>query len=253
MSKIYEALQLEQKRRAEENYNTPIIEKTVPLFAEEYNEDRDRSLEQEMIGLYYSIESQLQGSDSRVVQFIGSQEGEGTSMVAHELARVVSVELRKSVLLFDADSKHKHLPAPREIHPAKQHEPSLEQLMNNETRLDALFQPRNGRPFLVCPISSNGTSPAAILNSTLVEPFFKQLKTHFDLVLLDSPPLSRSAHGLAMCRKTDGVVIVVEAENTKWPLALSNKEKIEKAGGHVLGIVLNKSRSHIPQAIQKFL
>lgn len=268
MSKIYEALQLEQRRREEENIQPgpavektspilepppslfektiPKLEKTYPLFVDnalEHSGVRDRSIEQEMIGLYYALESQLQESESRVIQFIGSQEGEGTSLVAHEFARVVSVELRKSILLFDADS-HKS--------PVKR-EPSLEQLINNESRLDELTQPQTDRSFLVCPVSSNGTSPASILNSTLVAPFFKQLKTHFDLVLIDSPPLSHSAHGLAICRKTDGVVMVLEAGNTKWPLAVSNKEKIEKAGGRVLGVVLNKSRSHVPAAIQRFL
>jgi Mrp family chromosome partitioning ATPase len=47
------------------------------------------------------------------------------------------------------------------------------------------------------------------------------------------------------------VILVLEAENTRGSIAAANKEKIEKAGGRVLGVVLNKRRNHIPKTLQK--
>ncbi|MDH3602649.1 MAG: cobalamin biosynthesis protein CobQ, partial [Candidatus Tectomicrobia bacterium] len=61
-----------------------------------------------------------------------------------------------------------------------------------------------------------------------------------------SPPVTVSADGLAIVRKVDGVVLVVEAENTRWPVVQSVKDRIIKARGNLLGIVFNKRQYHIP-------
>ena len=62
------------------------------------------------------------------------------------------------------------------------------------------------------------------------------------MIILDTPPATLFPDGLALVRQTDGVVLVVEAERTRWPIASSVKEKIIKNGGNVLGIVFNKRR-----------
>jgi Mrp family chromosome partitioning ATPase len=47
----------------------------------------------------------------------------------------------------------------------------------------------------------------------------------------------------------DGVVLVVEAEKTRWPVAETVRDKIKNSGGNILGIVLNKRRYYIPDWI----
>jgi protein-tyrosine kinase len=43
------------------------------------------------------------------------------------------------------------------------------------------------------------------------------------------------------------VVLVVEAEKTKWPVIQDVKEKLISHGGNILGIVFNKRRYYIPR------
>ncbi len=43
-----------------------------------------------------------------------------------------------------------------------------------------------------------------------------------------------------------GVVLVVEAEKTKWPVAAAVRDKIIQHGGNVLGIVFNRRKYYIP-------
>ena len=47
----------------------------------------------------------------------------------------------------------------------------------------------------------------------------------------------------------DGVVLVLEAEKTRWQVADKARESIENHGGKVLGVVLNKRRYYIPDFI----
>ncbi len=56
-----------------------------------------------------------------------------------------------------------------------------------------------------------------------------------------------------MASKVDGVILVVEAEKTKWRTARHVREQIERVGGNILGIVFNKRRYYIPQSIYKYL
>jgi len=51
----------------------------------------------------------------------------------------------------------------------------------------------------------------------------------------------------------DGVVVVVEAEKTRWQVVENLKQKIENRGGNILGIVFNKRRFYIPDSIYRKL
>jgi Mrp family chromosome partitioning ATPase len=46
---------------------------------------------------------------------------------------------------------------------------------------------------------------------------------------------------------------VLEAEKTRWPVAENTKQMIEKNGGKVLGVVLNKRQFYIPDFIYRRL
>jgi Mrp family chromosome partitioning ATPase len=83
--------------------------------------------------------------------------------------------------------------------------------------------------------------------------FWEALRDRFDMIILDTPPATIYPDGLAMVRQVDGVILVVEAEKTRWPVALRVKEKITKNGGNLLGIVFNKRRFYIPEWLYKRL
>jgi Mrp family chromosome partitioning ATPase len=52
---------------------------------------------------------------------------------------------------------------------------------------------------------------------------------------------------------TQGTVMIVESEKTRWQVAEKIKSNIEKIGGKVIGIFVNKRKHYIPQFIYKFL
>jgi protein-tyrosine kinase len=209
----------------------------------------DLKMEKEMIGLYQSIEALLPEAGSKVIQFVGSREGEGTSTIAREFAKVMAVKGGKAVLLMDADlltpSQHFHF----DVEPAL----SLEEVIRNGKSLQsALSQVGNTHLYLNL-ISRNMSSTLRILQSPRIKPFFDLLRKRYDLILIDSPPATLSPESLALSPRVDGVILVVEAETTRWMVAESVKDKIKKNGGNILGVVLNKRQYHIPEFIYKRL
>ena len=86
---------------------------------------------------------------------------------------------------------------------------------------------------------NSSVSTPEIFNSSF-DKMCEKLKADFDLVLIDSAPLSISPDGLAIASKVDGVVLVVEAEKSRWQTVRRLRDSISRVGGNILGLVLNK-------------
>jgi Mrp family chromosome partitioning ATPase len=56
-----------------------------------------------------------------------------------------------------------------------------------------------------------------------------------------------------MARKADGVVLVVDAEQTRKQATKRTRDRIVEHGGKVLGVILNKRKYPIPAFLYKFL
>jgi len=226
-------------------------------------------MEEEMIDLYTTIAGVFPGPGTKLLQFIGSREGEGTSTLIREFARVAYVRFNKSVFLLDAisptsrhphDQKHRTLTAPsmRQRRLATSSQPSdqpshLEVVEHEPDLMGEMAQELVDSRFLVCPVSKLGGSLTEVLGSPHLESLFGKLRQQFDFILIDSPPATRSAVGLALAHKTDGVLLVVEADKTRWAVARHVKNQIIQAHGNILGVILNKRRYYIPSFIYKWL
>ena len=201
------------------------------------------------IRLYQNLSVLIPDSNRKIIQFIGSREGEGTSTVVREFARVSASKFGKLVLLLDADQYHPTQHLFFNIQP----ECGWQEVLQDNGPIDkALYQIGETRLF-VSPSSRNFVSDLHTLNSLLIDDFWKKLRERFDLILIDSPPATISADGLALSSKVDAIVLVVEAEKTRWPVAESVKDRINRSGGNILGIVLNKRRLYIPEWVYKRL
>ena len=246
MSKIYEALKNAEKEvKGLMKPEFPFSQFSNTASSLKFLE---LEMEEEMIRLYRNIDSLFPDFNKRVIQFIGSREGEGTSTVIREFAKLSAIKFGKLVLLLDADRHHPSQHLFFNIQPEYGWE---EVLQNHEPILDmALYQIEDTRLF-ISPISSRSASHPQIFDSPRIGAFWEELKQRFDLILVDSPPATTSPDGLAFSRKVDGIILVLEAEKTRWPVAESVKDIIIRNGGKILGIVFNKRRYYIPEFIYK--
>lgn len=251
MSKIFEALEQAEKDRKELPQGPRISEITVPEDRQPEIYSFELDIEEEMLSLYRAIDSLLPDHARKLIQFIGSSEGEGTSTVAREFARMAITKLGQSVLLLDADRYNPTQHFFCNVAP----ENCLEDVLQNGKALDrALYQVGNLNLY-VCLISrnSNAAQGTQVFDLPLIDGVWEALRERFDLVVVDSPPASTSPDGLAIFKKADGVVLVVEADKTRWPVVDSVKERILKHGGNLLGVVLNKRRYYIPDVVYRRL
>ena len=97
MSKIYEALQQAHQQKKTSGKNLELS------FPEIFLNRKEVEMGEEMLSLYKVIDTLLPDMKNRVIQFIGSSPGEGTSTVVREFARISAERIGHKVLLIDAD------------------------------------------------------------------------------------------------------------------------------------------------------
>jgi protein-tyrosine kinase len=272
MAKIYQALQEARKARGHleapaggrEPAPTPVsqgLKPEEPLIPQVFKPvptpaPTERFLpltleleaEKEMGALYQNVEVLLGQTPKKIIQFIGSHPGEGTSTVARDFARFSASRLGKQVLFLEGDPAH-----PSGTFSGEGRKISLEETVRLGEDVPRAFSQSRESGLAVGLVAREEGSMLHFLESEDRAPVWSHLKEHFDLVVIDSPPLSASTAGLAFCRWADGVVLVLEADRTRAPVAENAREQIRKNGGNILGVVFNKRHYHIPKFIYKRL
>lgn len=79
------------------------------------------------------------------------------------------------------------------------------------------------------------------------------LRVSFDNILIDCGSLKDSTDAAMLGASVDGVVIVVNAGESRRDEILNSQRMIETAGGKFLGFVLNKRRYPVPEWLYKRL
>lgn len=205
---------------------------------------REARMEREMMELHQHLETLLP-APGRIIQFVSCRPGEGVSTVVREYAWVATAAFGKKVLILDAN---------RDNHGQRRffgvaNAPGWEDAARERKGAEAaICRVSPGELYLGC---SSSATPGArqSLDPLLVQEFFGRIRARFDLVLIDSSPLAGGGGTGEVTRCADGVVLVVEAEKTRWPVLVKARKKILSNGGTVVGAVLNKRVDYIPEFI----
>jgi Mrp family chromosome partitioning ATPase len=89
--------------------------------------------------------------------------------------------------------------------------------------------------------------------SRTVEELYAGLRSAYDLLIVDCPPILHAPYFVRVAQETPEVLLVVEAEKTRIPAVIRAKDEIALAGGRLVGVVLNKRRVYLPGFLQRRL
>jgi hypothetical protein len=166
-----------------------------------------QGVEEEMLVLLESIESLVFQKRRKIIQFIGSQEGQRASTVARAYAKMSASVMDLSVLLMEStpcdSSLVRRLSRELEAQPGDS---------GDTARLKSLFQQMGESKFFVSPSANAALSSTEALDIHSTQLLWTLLKGEFDLIVIDSGPLRRSAGSPPDIARADGVVLVFESE-----------------------------------------
>ena len=92
-----------------------------------------------------------------------------------------------------------------------------------------------------------------LLSSERLKGRLADLRSEFDFVLVDAPPLNRYGDALALGPLTDGFILVLGAESTRRESAQTVTDTLRTAGIPILAAVLNNRSFPIPEKLYNWL
>jgi capsular exopolysaccharide synthesis family protein len=83
-------------------------------------------------------------------------------------------------------------------------------------------------------------NPAELIGSQKMRDALQQLKTHYDFILIDSPPVMPVSDAVVLSNLVDGVVFVVRGQDTPKNWVKSALSELRGERSKLLGVVLNR-------------
>ncbi len=171
----------------------------------------------------------------RTVLITSPQKGEGKSVTAANLALTMAQELGRRVAIVEADLRK---PSLQQLFGLPLGAGLAEYLAGAAELTDAMkFLPDYN--LTVIPAGRPPGNPAELLGSTAMRRMLDHLRTRFDRVILDTPPVLPLADVAILAPAVDGVLLVVRAGVTPKP-AIENALRAFDSS-RLLGVVLNES------------
>lgn len=186
--------------------------------------------------LYTNLRLISSDNPIRSVAISSVMPSEGKSTVALHLAEAAAA-MGQRVLLVDANLRnpqiHKYLDL--------SNEKGLTNLFSGESN-PALIQKFLPEPNLhVIAAGSAPFEPARLFSSRSMKLFAKKVKTAFDLVIYDTPPLLGQSDAFLIADYADGMLLVTQHGKLKQSLLDRAMEQLQIADIRVLGLVTRES------------
>jgi len=186
----------------------------------------------------------------KAITITSSIHGEGKTITAINLAISMANDLnKKSILLVDADLRRarisKYLGIKAEL--------GLADLIKNGANVDEALINIGIDNLTILPAGKVPYNPAELLASTKMIHLLNALRSKFDYVIFDSPPIIPVTDAGLIGAHTDGVIMVIQANRTQKGIVRHSESLLKQAQAKLLGYILTNVQYHIPAYIYRYL
>jgi capsular exopolysaccharide synthesis family protein len=185
----------------------------------------------------------------KAVMFAAIDSGNGCSRMCATTAQLLAENVSGSVCLVEGNFRTPSLPG---LFGVGNHH-GLADSLREEGAIRGFAKQASRDNVWLLSSGSLGRDSSNLLNCDRMKERIAELRSAFDYVLIDAPPLNSYADAMVFGRLADGIVLVLEANATRREAALRVMERLQATRIPVLGAVLNKRTFPIPSAIYKRL
>ncbi|MDY3001330.1 CpsD/CapB family tyrosine-protein kinase [Romboutsia timonensis] len=182
-----------------------------------------------------SIEFSNLDKELKVINITSSAQNEGKSTVIANLA-VSFANLDKKVLIMEGDLRN---PSVHRMFNISNIEGITDILLGNKSFTECVHC-TGVRNLHVLTCGAVPPNPSEMLSSKKIKEFVESLRDYYDYVFIDAPPIGIVTDAGIISSYTDGCIFVVGSGEAEIEMAKVSKERLEKVGANILGVVLNK-------------
>jgi len=212
------------------NGKPPAARRPVDLFAVG---KEDPLFHEKFKGLRAMVEQKADFHQMRVLGITSSIAGEGKTLTSAHLAKSLSSTGRKKVLLVDVDIRKADLTHGM----GARRTPGLTEYLLGGATLQQIVSATKVPNLSLITTGAEVNSPADLLAGDKFKSFLQEIRTSYDIVLLDTPPILPVADTPTIRDLTDGFLFVYRAGFTPYTMLRQAMEELGEK--NVLGAVLN--------------
>ena len=159
---------------------------------------------------------------------------EGKSFTSSNLSAVMAMSGQK-VLLIDADLRRPSVHRLFEL----SDEYGMSDVLLGERSISSVVQHSHVPNLDIVVAGPTPANPNELLGNSIMKNI-RNIVGDYDVVIIDSPPVNAVSDPMVLSPLVDGVVLVVEANETKRPVVRQAITRLQNVNSNVLGGVVNK-------------
>jgi Mrp family chromosome partitioning ATPase len=202
----------------------------------------DPSVREETLKLVQRLFLSPDSAVPKTVMFAAVDSGNGCSWLCSVTARVLAENTTGSVCLVEANFRTPSLPSSSEASARG----GLMDSLREDGPIRGFAQQAAPENLWLLPCGAVRDDSLNLINGNRMKERIDELRSQFDHVLVDAPPLNLYADGMILGKLLEGVVLVLEANSTRKESALRVTASLRSMNIPVLGAVLNKRTFPIP-------
>ena len=185
---------------------------------------------------YRTLRTNLQFSnvdgDLKTISITSSGPAEGKTTTLCNVAETFA-QSGKRTLIIDADLRKPRVHKVFKLSNAV----GLTNVLTGQKKFEDVLQITGSHlQVLTCgPIPPN---PAELLESKAMKQLLEVLSQHFDVILIDTPPVGVVTDGAIMASMVDGTILTVASHKTQIDGAKRAKQLLEQVNARIIGVVM---------------
>jgi capsular exopolysaccharide synthesis family protein len=176
------------------------------------------------------------GKNVKCVGLTSFSASEGKSTISVQLAASLA-QIGKSVVLVDTDLRKSVLQSRFSVHADIM---GLSHYLSGMAQLENIVYETDLAGLAMVFSGPHVPNAVELLSSAQFQQFIGLLRERFDYLIIDTPPLGQVVDCAVMSPALDGVMLVIDATRNSCRLERRLLKQLERAGGKVLGAILNR-------------
>lgn len=160
--------------------------------------------------------------------------GEGKTMTSTNLA-VALAQTGRNTLIIDADLRRPRVATTLGLDPAI----GLTTALVGKTEIHDAIQVHEASGLHVLASGAKPPNPTEILQSKITHDLIRRLRSSYDMVIIDAPPLLPVADASVLAKLADGVIVVVRHAKTTKDQVNEAINRLNQVGARLYGVVVN--------------
>lgn len=191
-----------------------------------------------------NLSSIIQDSAKKTFLMTAANAGSGVTSSSLSLAEELSKIAAGSVLIIDTSISKDNLTTML----GKETALGLTDIETNQETINIVDYLYKFNNFYLMPCGRNSRKIQETINKD-INKILKTLSSKFRFIILDGDAIYGNVNAIDLASKVDGVILVIQAEETRWEVALAAQKRLKQAGADIIGCVFNDRKYYTPSWI----